>query len=84
MTMQARHYAKIRIYTIWPANHQGLPALSSGTWAHVPCWFVLDVTDGLAEAHVVEGLVSHPGALHRATELRTVAQIRDSTRGRAA
>ena len=69
-----------RIYTLWPANHQDLPALSSGTWSQERRWFVLDVTDGLAAAHVVEGPISRPEAQRREAELGTVARIRWHTR----
>lgn len=63
-----------RIYTIWPANRLDLPALSSGAWCQERYWFVLDVTDGLAAAHIVEGPVSHSEARHREAELRVVAR----------
>lgn len=66
-----------RIYTIWPANPDGLPALSSGPWHQARDWLVLDVTDGLAAAYVVEGPIGHPEALLRASEIQSVAERRD-------
>jgi hypothetical protein len=68
-----------RVYTIWPANYEDLPALSSGTWHQERRWFVLDVTDGLAAAYIVEGPVSHPEALRREAEIRAVARTRTAT-----
>lgn len=64
-----------RIYTIWPADQEGRPATTSGTWQQHRRWLVLDITDGLAEAHVVEGPVTRAGAHHRATELRNVDRM---------
>lgn len=58
-----------RVYTIWPADQEGLPATAGG-WQQNRRWLVLDVTDGLAEAHVVEGPVTRTGAYLRASELR--------------
>lgn len=61
-----------RIYTIWPADRDGLPASSSGAWRQSTHWLVLDVTDGLDSAHIVEGPVSRWDALRRELEIRTV------------
>lgn len=72
-----------RIYTIWPANRDGLPAASSGPWHQERRWFVLDATDGLAAAHIVEGPVLHPEARSREAELRVVARTRPGARARA-
>lgn len=58
------------LYTIWPADREGLPAETSVTWLRERHWLVLDVTDGLGAAHIVEGPVSREMALHRALELR--------------
>ena len=63
-----------RIYTIWPADHDGLPAASSKAWRQMTRWLVLDVTDGLDAAHVVEGPVCRATALARELEIRAVAQ----------
>ncbi len=62
-----------RVYTIWPADREGLPATSSTAWRQERRWLVLDVTEGLDGAHVVEGPVSRWTALHRELELRTIA-----------
>ena len=66
-----------RIYTIWPADREGLPASSSGAWRQDRRWLVLDVTDGLDDAHVVEGPASRWTALHRELELRVTARTAD-------
>jgi hypothetical protein len=71
-----------RVYTTWPANRMDLPATTSGAWCQERRWFVLDVTDGLAAAHVVEGPVSRPEALRRESELQAVAKMRISARER--
>lgn len=63
-----------RVYTIWPADREGLPAASSSAWRQERRWLVLDVTDGLDAAHVVEGPVSRWEALRRELELRAIAQ----------
>lgn len=72
-----------RIYTIWPATKEGLPATSSGAWRQSRRWLVLDVTDGLEAAHVVEGPVSRWTALHRELELRVIARATDIARRQA-
>jgi hypothetical protein len=59
-----------RIYTIWPADRDGLPVASSGAWQQTRRWLVLDVTDGLDAARIVEGPVSRETALRRELELR--------------
>lgn len=62
-----------RIYTIWPASQDDLPAATSGPWQKERHWLVLDVTDGIASSYVVEGPVAHPEALHRAAEIQGIA-----------
>ena len=66
-----------RIYTIWPATKEGLPASTAGSWRQSRRWLVLDVTDGLDAAHVVEGPVSRWEALRRELEIRSVAKSQD-------
>ena len=61
-----------RVYTIWPANREGVPAKSSGAWHQDRHWLVLDITGG--DTCVVEGPVSRWEALRRELELRTSAQ----------
>lgn len=68
-----------RIYTIWPADREGLPASSSGAWRQERRWLVLDVTDGFDQAHVVEGPVSRWTALRRELELRVTARTTNHT-----
>ncbi len=63
-----------RLYTIWPSDREGMPAATSGAWRQSRRWLVLDVTDGLDAARVVEGPVSREAALHRELELRCVAR----------
>lgn len=65
-----------RIYTIWPATQEDLPAATSGPWHQEYRWLVLDVTDGIAASYIVEGPVTHPEALHRAVELQSVARTK--------
>jgi hypothetical protein len=72
-----------RIYTIWPADKEGLPAASSGAWSQSRRWLVLDVTEGLDAARVVEGPVSRWTALRRELEIRTVAQAQSLSRKEA-
>lgn len=62
-----------RVYTIWPANKDGLPASTPGAWRQSRRWLVLDVTEGLDAARIVEGPVSRWTALHRELEIRAVA-----------
>ena len=62
-----------RIYTIWPATREGTPAASSSAWRQERRWLVLDVTDGMDAARVVEGPVSRWEALRRELELRAIA-----------
>lgn len=59
-----------RVYTIWPSDKDGLPATKSTAWQQTRRWLVLDVTDGLDAARVVEGPVSRETALRRELELR--------------
>jgi hypothetical protein len=63
-----------RIYTIWPATREGVPASTSGAWRQSRHWLVLDVTDGLDAARIVEGPVSRWDALRRELELRATAR----------
>lgn len=65
-----------RIYTIWPASQEDLPAATSGPWCQERRWLVLDVTDGIAASYIVEGPVAHPEALHRAAEIQSVARTK--------
>lgn len=64
-----------RIYTIWPSTREGLPASTASAWRQMQRWLVLDVTDGLDAARVVEGPVSREAACHRELELRSVAHV---------
>lgn len=63
-----------RIYTIWPSDRDGMPASSSSAWRQDARWLVLDVSDGLDAAHIVEGPVSRATALRRELELRVIAR----------
>lgn len=63
-----------RVYTIWPGNREGLLATGSSAWRQDRHWLVLDVTDGLDAACVVEGPVSRQEALRREVELRIIAR----------
>ena len=65
-----------RVYTIWPADRDGRPASTSAAWRQATRWLVLDVTDGLDSAHVVEGPVSRWDALRRELEIRAVDKAR--------
>lgn len=67
-----------RVYTIWPADKEGHPTSSSGAWRQTRRWLVLDVTDGLDAARVVEGPVCRQEALRRELELRAVARETDA------
>jgi hypothetical protein len=71
-----------RIYTVWPADKEGVPASSSGAWRQDRRWLVLDVTDGLDAARIVEGPVSRWTALRRELEIRARAQAIDDAVGR--
>lgn len=62
-----------RVYTIWPAAQEDLPAATSGPWHQERRWLVLDVTDGVAASYVVEGPVDHSEALRRAAEIQAVS-----------
>jgi hypothetical protein len=62
-----------RVYTIWPADKQGLPASTSSAWRQDRRWLVLDVSEGLDAARIVEGPVSRWTALQRELEIRAVA-----------
>jgi hypothetical protein len=57
-----------RVFTIWPANSEGIPATSEGAWRQDRHWVVLDITGG--GTFVVEGPVSRETALRRELELR--------------
>jgi hypothetical protein len=61
-----------RIYTIWPADKEGLPAAGQGAWRQERRWLVLDVTEGLDAASIVEGPISRWEALRRELELRAI------------
>jgi hypothetical protein len=63
-----------RVYTIWPADREGLPIASPSAWRQQTRWLVLDVSDGLDDAHIVEGPVSRETALRRELELRVIAR----------
>ena len=63
-----------RVYTIWPADREGMPVASSSAWRQTTRWLVLDVSDGLDAAHIVEGPVSREIALRRELELRVIAR----------
>ena len=63
-----------RVYTVWPADREGVPATSSGAWRQDRHWIVLDITGG--DARVVEGPVSREDALRRELELRAVERSR--------
>jgi hypothetical protein len=65
---------KNRVYTIWPGDREGLPARASNAWRQDRYWLVLDVTDGLDRACVVEGPVPRQEALRRELELRVTAR----------
>lgn len=67
------HTGAPRIYTIWPATEEDLPAATCGPWNQERHWLVLDVTDGIAASYIVEGPVTHPEAIHRVTEIQIVA-----------
>lgn len=68
----------MRIYTIWPADKEGMPTSTSGAWHQTRRWLVLDVTDGLDAARVVEGPVPRQEALRRELELRATARACDA------
>ena len=51
-------------------------AATSSAWHQDRHWLVLDVTDGMDHARVVEGPVSCAVALRRELELRAVAKSR--------
>jgi hypothetical protein len=68
-----------RLYTIWPADREGLPASSPTAWQQDRHWIVLDITDGLDSAHVVEGPVSRWEALRRELEIRTTDMAIDTS-----
>ena len=70
-----------RVYTIWPADREGVPAATSSAWHQDRHWLVLDVSDGMDRARIVEGPVSRQVALRRELELRVIAK---STRKKAA
>lgn len=61
-----------RVFTIWPANREGIPATSAGAWRQERHWLVLDITGG--DTCVVEGPVSRETALRRELELRASAK----------
>ena len=63
-----------RVYTIWPADREGVPATTSSAWQQDRHWLVLDITDGMGHARVVEGPVSRQTALRRELEMRASAK----------
>ena len=63
-----------RVYTIWPANREGVPATAPGAWQQDRHWIVLDITEGMGRSLVVEGPVSRETALRRELELRAIAK----------
>jgi len=63
-----------RVYTIWPSDRDGMPATRAGAWRQDKSWLVIDVTNGVTDAPVVEGPVSRQEACRRALELRAVAR----------
>lgn len=67
--------AVTRLYTIWPADREGVPATSSGAWHQDRHWLVLDITDGMDQATIVEGPVSHETALQRELELSATIRV---------
>ena len=56
------------MFTIWPANSDGILATSEAAWRQDRYWVVLDITGG--DSCVVEGPVSRDIALRRELELR--------------
>ena len=69
MTMPKR-----RVYTIWPADRDGLPARFESAWQQDARWLVIDITDGPDHPHVVEGPVSRAIAIRRQQEVSAVAK----------
>lgn len=65
-----------RIYTIWPASQEDLPASTSGPWHQERHWLVLDITDGIAASYIVEGPVAYPEAIHRVAEMQIIARAK--------
>ena len=65
---------KRRVYTIWPADRDGLPARFESAWQQDARWLVIDITDGRDHPHVVEGPVSRAVAIRREQEVRAVAK----------
>lgn len=69
----------MRIYTTWPADRDGVPARTAAAWKQDRHWLVLDITDGVGKARIVEGPVSREAAFRREQELRAVARTLDQT-----
>lgn len=63
-----------RVYTIWPADRDDMPATSAQAWHQDTRWLVLDVTEGTDRAIIVEGPVSRATALRRELEIRVIAR----------
>jgi hypothetical protein len=61
-----------RVFTIWPADRDGVPASSAGAWRQDRHWLVLDITGG--DMCIVEGPVTREVALRRELELRASAR----------
>ena len=70
----------MRVYTIWPADRDGRPSVTRNGWHQESRWLVLDVSDGLCAAHVVEGPVSRATALRRELELRATDRLTSQKR----
>ena len=64
-----------RVYTIWPADRDGVPASTASAWHQGRHWLVLDVTEGIQAARVVEGPVERSAALRRELELRAIDKL---------
>lgn len=66
-----------RVFTIWPANREGIPASSAVAWHQDRHWVVLDITGG--DTYVVEGPVSRENAIRRELELRAIVKTAKDT-----
>ena len=73
-----------RVYTIWPADRDGLPARFESAWQQDSRWLVLDITDGDEASHVVEGPVTREVAIRRQQEMSAVAKKTVRTKTSAA
>jgi hypothetical protein len=59
-----------RVFCIWPSDAVGMPARVASAWHQDRNWLVLDISDGMHDACVVEGPVSKQEACRRELELR--------------